>query len=148
VRLDPLVAGYQEYSPFLTPDGSPLYYSAPTTGTAGYTELFLAHRNAAGGFDTPAVVAELSSPLMDDNPVLTPDLLTIFFSSNRAGGTFGGTYGIWTASRAKVTDPFGTPRVISELNSSGRDAPSWVSADGCTLYISREDGVSVAHRLP
>jgi hypothetical protein len=43
---------------------------------------------------------------------------------------------IWTATRASLSDPFGTPTRLDILNRSGRDFPVAISPDNCTLYIA------------
>jgi Tol biopolymer transport system component len=81
-------------------------------------------------------------------PVVTPDELTIYFTSPA-----GGTGDIYVAHRAAMTDPFGEPSIVSELDSSTtNEEPSWVSADGCDLYFSSDRAggsgydLYVAHR--
>ncbi len=39
-------------------------------------------------------------------------------------------------SRASVADPFGAPVLVANINSAVDDGPSFISLDGCRLYIS------------
>jgi hypothetical protein len=72
----------------------------------------------------------------DYRPVLTSDGLTLYFASKRSG-IGGDTDGdIWMATRASLSDPFGTPTRLDILNRSGRDFPVAISPDNCTLYIA------------
>jgi hypothetical protein len=44
------------------------------------------------------------------------------------------------ASRASTADPFGAPTNVSEVNTSGIEAPTWISVDGCRLYMHVNQG--------
>ncbi len=84
-------------------------------------------------------VPELSSVDQSDNPTLTGDLLEIYFTSKRSGGT--GDEDIWFATRGSVSEPFGTPEPISIINSDGFESSSAIDAGGTTLWFaSRRDG--------
>lgn len=85
-----------------------------------------------GPFGTPAPVADINTTSAEDDPSLTADGLELYFNSNRPGGTGGND--MWVATRAAIGDPWGTPRAISELNTTGDDATPVVSHDGLTLY--------------
>jgi hypothetical protein len=70
--------------------------------------------------------------------VVTPDDLTLYFASSRAGSE----YDVYVSHRASATTAFGAPTAVSELNSPNiYDAPSWVSKDDCVIYLmSTRDG--------
>jgi Tol biopolymer transport system component len=103
-------------------DGNYEIYRAPRTNTQLGTPLPISGNqvNTSGG---------------ESNPVVSPDELTLYFSSNRAGGV--GGYDIWMAKRASLADGFGMPENLQALNSTDIDAPTWVSADGCVIYLLR-----------
>ena len=119
------VNGLSTTQPFVTADGSLVFYSAFGTGAAG-NDIF------AG----TSKVTELSGANNDDYPTLTPDKLTIFFSSDRTGGQ--GSRDIWMATRTSATAAFGTPTVVTELNSAKIDDAAFVSADACTIWLSSD----------
>lgn len=75
--------------------------------------------------------------------VVTPDMLRAYFSSNRAGSQ---NYDVFTATRATKTDPWSGIVKVPELSGPGAQYPSWVSPDGCRLYIttSQPDGANAA----
>lgn len=85
-------------------------------------------------FDEPIVLAELSAPAQTDNPCLTADLREIYFTSERSGGAAE----IWTATRPDASARFGTPRLVSELNSPLIETSPIVSGDGLTLWFGSE----------
>jgi hypothetical protein len=67
--------------------------------------------------------------------VATSDELTLFFSSDRPGGS--GNHDIWMARRTSVANGFDAPVNQQTVNTTDIEFPSWVSADGCVLYLTR-----------
>lgn len=60
---------------------------------------------------------------------------------------------IWRSQRSRVTDPFAPPALVTELQASGNQFPTWLSPDGCRLYIDSNaagngDDIFVAERAP
>jgi hypothetical protein len=70
----------------------------------------------------------------DSDAVVSADELTLFFTSDRAGGV--GSNDIWMATRTTTADPFGAPVNVQVLNTAGLDSIGWVSTDGCVVYGS------------
>ncbi|HXN32615.1 MAG TPA: hypothetical protein VN894_12165 [Polyangiaceae bacterium] len=119
--------------PFILPDGSEVYFSSNRAGTF---DLYRAARSG-GTFGAPVAVTELNVAAANQgDPVLSTDDLTILFSSTRIGGL--GKDDIWMAQRASKTEPFAAPIDLREVNSGGIDAPTWLSPDGCRLYLSSD----------
>jgi hypothetical protein len=85
-----------------------------------------------GPFGTATPVSAINTASDEDDPSLTGDQLELYFNSNRAGGTGGND--IWVVTRAQISDPWGSPRAVSELNTTGDDATPDVARDGLTLY--------------
>jgi hypothetical protein len=79
----------------------------------------------------------LNSTSADTGPVLTADGLSLYFSSNRpvAGSESG--FRLYVARRAKVTDSFGAPQLITELVPDIHDNIFGISPEGCTIYFRR-----------
>jgi Tol biopolymer transport system component len=123
-----------EYQPFLTFDGTELWFSREE---AGFARIM---RSAAGdgGYGKPAIVPELASSGQDWEPTLSADGLTIYFSSTRPGGR--GDFDIWVAKRTTRTGTFGDPKPVVELNGPNRDVPGFLSTDGCRLYFDARRG--------
>ncbi|HKP55657.1 MAG TPA: hypothetical protein VJV78_02990 [Polyangiales bacterium] len=87
-------------------------------------------------FSLPRLVAELSVPgARTDNPTLSPDLLEIFFTSNREGED---ESDIWTARRTTRNEPFGTPERVSALNSADYEAGCSLDAAALTMWFSSD----------
>lgn len=113
-----------------------LWYSeAPLLGGA-----FRIVRRAAAA--TAPVAVDLGTHAGKDMaPVPTPDGLGLYFASDRAG-----TFDVWLARRAQADAPFGAPAPVAELSTAESESPSWLSADGCRLYLARGNSVLVAER--
>lgn len=127
-----------DYSPFVTPDNGALYF-ASNRGVNGDNELYVAV-GAAGSFGAPALVVGtgLQNAGDDRYPIVPPDQLTLYWSSDRAGNSGAD---VWMATRANVTTGFGSPVNVSVLNTPMPEYPNWISADNCVLYLHRNIGV-------
>lgn len=85
----------------------------------------------SGTFGTPVLLTTLATLSEDSNPSLTPDELSMFFSSNRNGSQ---ARAIWVTTRASRTDDFGPPTLVAELDSAADDRDPEISDDGLTIY--------------
>ena len=81
-------------------------------------------------FATPVALTELNSPLADDDPSLTGDMLEIYFASHRSG-----TEQLFRATRTAVTEPWSIPVPVTELNTDDINNPK-VSLDGLSLVFA------------
>ncbi|MEZ4263455.1 MAG: hypothetical protein R3B36_30470 [Polyangiaceae bacterium] len=110
-----------------------------------------------GGFVDYAVapnVVNVNATNADDrHPVVSKDLLTLVFASNRAPGA-GENTDLYLSTRAGPAGVFTAPVRLSEpISSDAADSPGTLSDDGCALYFTskRAGGfggwdVYVAHR--
>lgn len=148
--VEPGSSSEGDYQPYLRADGEELWFSSNRAGGTGGFDTYRAVRTGVG-FATPVEVSELDTDADDWNPVISSDGLTVYLGSLRAGGA--GGYDIWTSHRSSVGVAFPPPTVVSELGTAADEFPSWLSADGCRLYLATigEAGsfdVSVATRTP
>lgn len=93
-----------------------------------------------GPWDAPVAIAQVNSNTNEYGPALTPDGLTLLFTSERSGGA--GKYDLYQASRASRTAPFSAPRNLTALNTAATEDGPTVTADGLTLYFCRSTGTS------
>jgi hypothetical protein len=132
VLSGPVNEGESAQAPYLLPDGHALYF----TGMRGteQTRIYRAERGEGGYVDVqPVAGLGTQAAWSDYGAVVTPDELTIYWSSRR--GT--ATTEIYVATRADTSSPFSGVHVVAEVSTSARDeAPSFISADGCRLYYS------------
>jgi hypothetical protein len=124
-------------SQWLSANDTLIYFFSDRPGGLGSYDVWVANLGPSGTSNVRPV-AELNTMGFDTAPVVTPDGLTIFFSSNRADVRASGGNDIWTARRSTSSDGFGAPRIVAELNTPSSDAVTWVSADGCTVYIQSD----------
>ena len=123
--------GY-EANPFIRGSANEIWFVA--TGPDTTIDVYRATRQGAQYNAT--AVAEINSDSGDYTPVISFDGRTIYFASDRPGGS--GGLDIWSATRPAANGTFGKPSIVPNVNSPDNDAPGWVSADGCRLYISRQ----------
>jgi hypothetical protein len=126
-----------EASLSLALEDTAVFFFSDRAGGLGQYDVYAATLGAAG-VSSVRGVAELNSTNNDAAPVATPDGLVIFFSSNRPAAGAAGGNDIWTARRSSVSDGFGAPQLVTELNSPNSDAVTWVSPDGCTVYVQSD----------
>lgn len=90
-----------------------------------------------GGFGAPTLVSPLAASSADDfKPTLTADMLEIYFLSDRPGGPGHGD--VWSATRAAVTDAWGTPHCVLEVSSPSNETSPAVSVDGRDLWVASD----------
>ena len=102
-------------------------------GKGGY-DIYKSEIGADGSFGPAAPVAELNTTGRDTRLTLTGNGLTIYFTSNRAGGL--GGIDIWTASRKTRNSPFCTPVNVAGINSSADDRSPSITTNGMELYFT------------
>ena len=124
----PLNSTAAEEGPRWAADDKTLYFDS----TRGGARSIWRSSVVGSTFGTPQKLTELASDTLDAVPVLSPDELTINFLSTRAPTPDGDIY---VATRSSRTLPFANVQVLANVNSPALDAPSYISADGCTLYL-------------
>jgi len=87
------------------------------------------------GWSTPVNLGSVvNSTFGDTNPALSPDGLSLYFDSNRPGGS--GGRDLWVSQRATSTAPWGAPvNLGTTVNSSSDDANPALSSDGHWLFF-------------
>lgn len=117
-------------TPYVRPDGSVLYFSGGTPKLHLYRSTF-----SNGAFTAPQQLTTLNSADDEFDAVTNESDLIIYFASNRADASAKGGMDIWVSERKSTSAPFPAPTNVAELNTTGWDAPTWLSDDGCTLYL-------------
>jgi hypothetical protein len=117
----------------ITGDGALMYFASSRAGTGGY-DLYQSTRGL-NGYGAPVLLAPINTTVYDAHPRVTADGLRLYYSSMRTdGGALAGA-DIWTATRASTTVAFDSPTRVTELNTASNESPTWISADGCEIYL-------------
>jgi hypothetical protein len=127
---------YDEFRPSISSDGTEMFFLSEKDTTNG--DLRPYHSLKTGGaFGAPVALSELNGDGTDQSIAISGDALTIYLASDRTGST-SGTYDVWTAHRNSRTEPFSAPARVPELSTNKEDVPSYVSTDGCRLYLASD----------
>lgn len=106
--------------PMISSDGQTLYW-------LDFQQFYL---HAAQRGDTPLVFgpATLVSNIPIFNPVLSRDELTLYYSDGDATD-------ILASTRTSASEPFSSGIPVANVNSAQKDAPVYLTQDGCILYL-------------
>jgi hypothetical protein len=123
-------------TPFVSASGLRVYFYSTRAGSnGGSRDLWVAERaSLTAPFGAATPLTELNSPSLDMAPRLSPDELSIVFTSQRPGGK--GSTDIWRARRSALGAPFSTPENVSELNTDADDTGARPSSDGLTVFFA------------
>jgi hypothetical protein len=130
VGLIPAVDTDQDESqPYLTRDA--LYFASNRDGD---TDLYRAPRLGPTELGAAARIDELSQlGAKEGDPVVADDGLAIYFASDRL---IADDMDIYVATRGTTAEPWGAPSRVAALSTAALEGPSWISPDGCRLYLS------------
>ena len=136
-NLGPTVnSSSHEIQACLSDDGLSLYFVSNRPGGYGLGDLWVATRPTTNDdWGQPANLGPTFNTLgWDEGPNISADCLSLYFNSDRPGG-YGG-HDIWVSTRATTSDPWGEPVNLGpNINSSGSEHDSQISADGLSLYF-------------
>lgn len=127
--------------PFVMPDAKKLYFARDTVSLAKY-DLFVALGDGNGLFVGPMQLEGLDDDSNEMQPVVRADDLELFYASDRGSSSFD----VRHATRSATSTAFGPSSPVAELNTAGYDAPTWISPDGCRLYLSSDRTNTVGGR--
>jgi len=147
-NLGPIVnSPYEEGVCDISSDGLELYFECNRPGTRGDYDIWMTTRDTiTASWDPPHNLgAPVNGPYWDYGPFITRDGLTLYFSSNRPGGSGGAD--IYFATRARIGDPWGQPVNLGPtVNGFAWDQNPSISADGLSLYFgSNREKIGTAY---
>jgi Tol biopolymer transport system component len=87
-------------------------------------------------FGAPVALDALNTSSTEDGASLSPDERTIYFGSDRPGGT--GKSDLYVATRASRDDFFGGPVAIAGVNTAGNETWPSVTGNGLILYAGTD----------
>ena len=128
------VAAVNDTTPEVTYDGLTMYLGSARTPSLGATDIWMSTRaSRTAPWGTPVAVAELSSASSEQSST-TSDNLHITFESDRGGVSLD----IYAAERASVTQPWGAPIALTEVNGAGADGNPMLSRDRLELFMNSD----------
>lgn len=110
---------------------------ARVTGPAARADVVAsAPFTQSAGWSTPANLGPtVNSAFVEFTPEISADELSLYFSSNRPGGS--GSNDLWVSRRGAVDASWGTPFNLGPvINSSGNDGAPHLSRDGHRLFFT------------
>jgi hypothetical protein len=125
----------EDYSPSLSRDRRVMVFGSQRGNTSG--ELYLAKRAQPGDteWSTIELLPDLNTNSREEGPHLSADQLTIYFASNRPGGS--GGFDIYRSTRSNTSVDFPPATPVTELNSVEDERDPWLSADGRLILFAR-----------
>jgi hypothetical protein len=90
-------------------------------------------RTHAIHFAPPVPITELNTPGYERDPYLSPDELSIAYSTDRTGGMGGDD--IWIAKRTAIGAPFQTPIPRPDINSTSDETKFSMTSNGLLVVI-------------
>ena len=140
-------------APDVSADGLSLFFHSDRPGGYGGRDLWMTIRktsegNPEGYWSEPVNLGPIiNSSARDAQPNLFSDGLSLFFQSDRPGGS--GGHDIWVTTRVTTEDDWGIPVNLGPtVNSSAADVGPSISADRLSLFFdSTRSGGSGDHNI-
>ena len=129
--------GQEPKSAQLLPDELTMILSA-TSFVTGNTTIFSSTRpSITADFSAPGPLAGANSGLVQLDPTVSGDGLTMYFATSRQPlGDGGINFDIYVTTRTTVTSPFQAPFPVDALNTPQAESNPFVAANGTTIYFS------------
>lgn len=136
-NLGPLVnSPTWDGTPSITADGLSLFFNSQRSGGYGHYDVYVTTRGSTSDpWGEPVNLGPtVNTSALDGNTMISPDGLTLHFTSNRPGGH--GGWDIYVTTRATTNDDWSTPvNLGSPVNTSDSDGDALVSANGLLLFF-------------
>jgi len=141
VNLGPAVniSNLNSWEPSISADGLELYFGRGDRGKGIQVDLYVTTRETTNAeWRTATSLGEtVNSTAHEDEPAISGDGLSLFFSSDHPGG-LGGT-DLWVTTRPSKQDAWRDPVNLGPtINSSSEDFAPTITADGLTLIFSSD----------
>jgi hypothetical protein len=120
VMVTELASPSRTDNPTLTGDLLEIYFT--TDRVSGNGDVWFATRTSPDApFGTPAPVTAVNGDSFETSSAISSDGLTLWFGSDRAGGT--GAIDVWASQRSTRTSAWSSPLNVIALNSPADDIP-------------------------
>jgi Tol biopolymer transport system component len=130
-----------EGAPSISHDGLSLYFDTDPSrpGGLGSGDIWLTTRaSVSAPFGAPSNPgAPVNSQYADGFPSISADSLSLYFASDRPGGS--GDSDIWVATRGTTAEPFSVVANLGPVvNSAATDVSPTIAADGLALFFASD----------
>jgi hypothetical protein len=125
--------------PIISADGLELYFTSNRPGGSGSFDIWVTTRETVQDpWGEPVNLGPtINSSYMDANNGISADGLSLFFFSDRPGGS--GSLDIWVITRTSISETWGEPvNLGSPVNSSAAEGGPFISADGLSLFFESD----------
>jgi len=126
-----------EAAPSIADDGLGLFFASKRLGGEGANDLWVTVRpTTSAPWEEPANLGPtINSSSNDAGPDISANGLTLFFHSDRTGGSGGAD--LWVSTRNRTDDDWGEPVNLGPtVNSSQWEFSPSLSADGLSLFFA------------
>lgn len=123
----------RDHLPWLTFDEETIYFTTSRNTQAWLSEIWTATRTSVDTlvFSDLTVVNTERIDSEDASPTLTPDGLTMYFTSDRSG-----EFDVWSVQRSSRSAPFESARREPQLSEQGEEINISLSPDGREMFLS------------
>ena len=137
INLEPTInSQYNEAAPSISPDGLSLFFCSDRPGGHGAFDIWVTTRAITSGpWGPPVNLGEsVNGHSMDGSTTMSVDGLSLYFASNRSGGS--GSEDIWVCKRSKEGELWDKPENLGPIvNTSSFDWGPSISADSLSLFF-------------
>jgi len=136
---------YNEGAQTISPDGKYLFFTGCNRPDGfGRCDIYVSHREGNDWGEPYNLGKPVNSEYWESQPAISPDGRTLYFISNRPGGS--GGYDIW---KSTITDDAKWGPAINlgpDINTMYDENTPFIHADGRTLYFSSDGWPGFGHK--
>jgi Tol biopolymer transport system component len=134
----PINSSAADCTPHISANGLSLYFQSRRGGGYGEGDIYVAVRaSTSAPFGEPDNLGSgVNSHANEYSPSVSPDELTLYFTSGRSGGP--GPADLYMATRNSTRAPFGAAQIVANVNTPVIDWCPSISSDGLTLFLGSD----------
>ncbi|MFC1604447.1 LamG-like jellyroll fold domain-containing protein [Planctomycetota bacterium] len=138
MNLGPTInSSAEDGAPSISADGLTLFFESSRSGGYGNNDLYVTTRQTTDDpFGPPVNLGPtVNSSSLDSGPCISIDGLSLFFMSNRPGGSGGDN--VWLTTRETINGEWSAPVNLGpNVNGSGLAGFPYISDDGLLLFFA------------
>ena len=119
-------------APSLTPDELTVFLHVRNGPSGGADLVFATRPDKNSPFGAPVQLASLNTNALEWAPDISADGLSLYFTR---GSSFA-VADIWVATREDISEAFGNPQPLTEVNTEDSEGVPSISTDGLNLFLA------------